>query len=374
MQTDYRPSELARLRDCPGSAAMIEQLALPQIESAYAFEGTELHGFVAKVLEGDLDVDDLDGAPLSAEQRRVIGECVTWAELVPSKILDGEVDTVKIEERATLAVTPVPGPPSAGNLWRLSGTPDFVAIRGERAVIADWKFGRNPVDGSAENIQIAAYAMLVALASGLKRVEAYIIQPRLGMRTESYGFTEFDNIRRTIDEIIERSRAPDAPLIPSPESCRYCPAFRGCPAVRQHLGIQVSDGEHPIAPTTADAAMWYDAAMLAEKWAEAVKSAVKGVVRDANGEGEIVPGLEIKSRKGRLMVNDTSLLYHKLSHVLGANEFTVACSVSIPKLAEAVALAQGLTVKAARIKVEELAAEALYCGPESETIARKKTK
>jgi len=89
-----------------------------------------------------------------------------------------------------------------------------------------------------------------------------IIQPRLGYNDRvtiaRYGEEHREPIRAQIAAIIRASQAPDAPLVPGEEQCRYCRARAICPALREAVHEQ-------LVPFAADALPELSKAAISDK-------------------------------------------------------------------------------------------------------------
>lgn len=359
MGNEFHASALLRIKECPASSGLIEDLDLPEIESGDASEGTTMHGYIADCMNGN----PLEWKLITLEQNRVINKCMEWLKAMVPDVLNGEPDQTLVEQRMTLD----------DNSATLVGTPDLVLIKGDRAMLVDWKFGRIPVDQATDNIQLAAYAVLVHESyPNVRHISAFVLQPRLGNHTVMYTYRQFTKMRENIFNVIYKTFVKRKTFNPSPDTCRYCPALRACPAVRDILGIKIADRQSAVAPTREDAAIWWDAAALADKWATAVRQAVRGIIEQAAEQGDHTPGMEIKSRRGRQRVANIDDLWERLDGILDSGEFLGACTVSLPSLSEAYCLRHGVTIKDARQKVEEIGGDAIHRGPGTQIIQRKK--
>ena len=159
----------------------------------------------------------------------------------------------------------------------ITGHPDLVEIRGGVALIADLKFGFNKVADAGKNLQILAYALMVAKAyRGVEVFDLAIIQPSVKGQGSRASFTRSELViawHRLVSlissiELVEGNPIP----APSEDACRYCPALAICPAHRQSIAT--------LAVVDTDASRW-ELATPDEKLAlyRAAKSAKKAIAR-----------------------------------------------------------------------------------------------
>jgi hypothetical protein len=87
--------------------------------------------------------------------------------------------------------------------------------------------------------------------------------------------------------------SPDAPVIPSPDACKYCKAKTICPAMRQKVQ---DNARKDFAPDTSITPEMLELATLAADWSDAVITAAKKQLTD----GETISGWNLKpGRKTR---------------------------------------------------------------------------
>jgi hypothetical protein len=118
--------------------------------------------------------------------------------------------------------------------FNLSGQVDRLYYNETTALVIDIKTGWSEPDPAQQNAQLKVLAVLVALAlpKTIREVIVQIISGPYGITEARYGLEElaqaYDDIRTTLSQI----NAPDAPLVPGPDQCRYCPAINICQAAR----------------------------------------------------------------------------------------------------------------------------------------------
>jgi CRISPR/Cas system-associated exonuclease Cas4 (RecB family) len=131
-------SKLAQYAECPGRFALEKSLP-PGESSPEANLGTLVHAHLAgeKV---ELDSDALEMAKRCRDQYLEVAESVIGTEPITSTVL---------EKRLWME-----------NKW--SGAIDRIDFFGDSALVVDYKTGRSEVENSASNLQLRAYAVLVA--------------------------------------------------------------------------------------------------------------------------------------------------------------------------------------------------------------------
>lgn len=221
-------STAKRTLHCP--AWVNEAAKLPPVNrtSAAAERGTAMHSVMELLLtsledfedafhEVDFPFDDFDKAQLRAAYAAV---STLWTEY--------EIDEYEIEPLMTVAED-------------VGGSADIVAAGEKWVLVADFKFGRVPVD-PVNNLQILFYHWLAMqdpklrdLVEGRKLVGA-IIQPAVSSEPLVYEYSEEEVAIFDIDirDAIELVRSGHT--IPTPgDHCEYCPVEPYCSARREAI-------------------------------------------------------------------------------------------------------------------------------------------
>ena len=118
----------------------------------------------------------------------------------------------------------------------LSARFDVVSFTPELALAQDYKTGFNEPDPAEENAQLKVTAVLIALnLPTVKEVIVQIVSGPFGITEARYDVPKlmaaYDDIVATLRKI----NAPDAPLNPSPEACKFCGAKLICQAVKDQI-------------------------------------------------------------------------------------------------------------------------------------------
>lgn len=270
------PSQLGRIVLCPGSMNLAERARREgSALSPYAAEaqsGTDLHA----LLPPDVPIpDDLEPA-----DRAAVEAARAWV----AEKLQGR--KARYEERVTL---------SSG----IFGTVDVIAPH----VILDVKFGRAPLVPAAIEWQMKAY-----VASQYDGCEVAVFHAR--ERTEyTASFTAADCER--LDSEIHRSygaaQQGDAPLRPSPDACRYCPATGICPAFRDQMMVPVEnlpEEETALDLTPLQVSRWLQLFSIIGAREDAIKERAKEILL----AGGSIPGYHLKSMETRKLPSKEELI------------------------------------------------------------------
>jgi hypothetical protein len=87
-----------------------------------------------------------------------------------------------------------------------------------------------------QNAQMKVLAVLVALSlPSVSEVIVQIVSGPYGVSEARYGITELSQAYQEIRATLRSIHSSDAPVSPSPEACRYCPAKLICPALNDTL-------------------------------------------------------------------------------------------------------------------------------------------
>jgi RecB family exonuclease len=118
-----------------------------------------------------------------------------------------------------------------------SGRFDRVVYTPTVALVQDFKTGWREPDPAEQNSQMKVLAVLVALhmPSMLREVVVQIISGPFGVTEARYDLAALAKAYSEILATLRTIQDPMAPLNPSPESCRWCPAAAICQPCRDLL-------------------------------------------------------------------------------------------------------------------------------------------
>jgi hypothetical protein len=132
----------------------------------------------------------------------------------------------------------------------LFGTCDFWTVRQHHLTVVDFKFGMRPVAAQG-NYQLQAYALgllptLAMLGFDVTDVTGVIYQPRLAAVRggpasveASYTLSELNYLADQLRHVWRLIQSSNAPRLPGPSQCEWCPAVSSCRAAAEHALAQV---------------------------------------------------------------------------------------------------------------------------------------
>lgn len=270
-------SRTERFMSCPGSVRLESQMPYEPAGEAAAL-GTMLHELSEKILRGE-ELDDPDLDPEHLQLAQSYADYVNGISANPrKKLIEVNVDAgLKSLHQS------------------LGGTADAVIVEGDHLHIVDAKFGRVLVEAK-DNKQLLTYALGVMRqfnAPASIQCTMHIFQPRAGHSKWTVSGVDLITHGHELKKAAELALSPDAPVIPSPDACKYCKAKTICPAMRQKVQ---DNARKDFAPDTAITPEMLELATLAADWSDAVITAAKKQLTD----GETISGWNLKpGRKTR---------------------------------------------------------------------------
>ncbi len=232
-----RPSSLSRVLAC--AASVHESAKYPEsVESAEATDGQKLHAGMAHIfrnldkgLEAALQFMATNMAFTDPElavceeayQLAVQGPLMGWDLLSPDVI-------VYVEQHVNVGFM---------GLDEDKGTLDLLVVnlKLRQFVLADWKFGVQPVARPKENPQLITYALGgMALHKGaLDGGDLCVIAPRCFKEDERRMADTMDRAQliamaKLISDGVKKSMLPGQPFNPGETACMFCWAKDGCTA------------------------------------------------------------------------------------------------------------------------------------------------
>lgn len=270
------------------AAWKLSQHAPPVPASADADEGTLLHSLIANPEPAKL-------AELDAEQAMAVGQCLTqseaWAKDSPGCLRPYHEQMLSLYD-------------DAGDLVNF-GTLDFLAISPDnrRAILADWKFGRNASPLVAD--QLACYAAMAFQAHpDLLAIDAHAWYPRAPRHSQCWQYSR-DDLPRLIEAIKARIAIRESRErweFVTGDHCHYCPAALICGARRRELATVESAAITVESLSPADIAELLPRLKRLDKIAAAIKDRAKVLA----GSGEL-PGWRLVDVRGREALTGTVL-------------------------------------------------------------------
>lgn len=244
------PSGAKRWLTCPGSVKLCESIATLQEPNRYAAEGTVAHEIGERCLRGEALPSDFLGKKMEADgftftvngdMIEAVKFYVDYVEDIISNPFDSEI-SLEVEVFCSLKKFKIPGLDG--------GTSDAVIInKSEKIVeIIDYKHGAGVAVDVDDNYQLMSYALGCLIHIGVKSgtsaafdwgIKTTIVQPRAFhpdgiVRSQIFKASD---IYKWADTVLvpgaKLTLDSDAPLVPSDDGCRWCPAMSSCPALHR---------------------------------------------------------------------------------------------------------------------------------------------
>lgn len=254
------------------------------------------------------------------------------------------------------------------------GTADVVAYGPDNsAVLIDFKSG----EVRDHRAQLAAYA--AALMEGtpeLETVTAWLLFGRY-RRAISHTFTRAEAVE-IVESIIAKRTDPERQPVPC-DYCAWCAARMTCPALVARAVAVAENREdwrgelpaewHPSTITDPEQmAKALTLARFVSDWSDSVRHHATEL---AKGGAEI-PGYKLQERRGRKEIRDIAEAWTLIDGTLEQPDFLRCCSLSLPKLAGAVATAAGIPKARAEREIAERLAPVTVEGANSVSLVREK--
>lgn len=194
----------------------------------------------------------------------------------------------------------------------------FVTKEKRIGLIVDYKTGPGEVEDAASNEQLRTLAAMVSGALRLDSVRVAIIQPLAGSPTVAdYGPSELSAAKLWTRHIAGAAIASDGSNPVAGDHCQYCPARAMCPRLREaatsapyYLDVDSLPAGNEKAAMTARAI-----ALPADELSRLLHgrrmigyylAAIKAAAEIRIGNGEQVPGWELRERQGKREIADPS--------------------------------------------------------------------
>lgn len=270
---EFGGSGMARVIACPGSYNMSRAVP-PEASGVAAQRGTLAHEIIDHALKSRERSADAAAMPWIAhpllDDDIIAGaqECLDYVyELLDSL---GEEAELYCEEEFVLET--MTGRDVGGFCDICIYVPSLNLL-----YVIDYKNGTVFVN-EFDNVQLKFYAVGAVQKHfiGADTIICVIVQPnavRKGGKVarEYVAFrSELDDFAVTIDEAIIAALQPDAPLIPGPYQCEWCPARAFCPE-REKAALQVANSTFSVVQHVRPEAMPDPATLTADRLAEILK-------------------------------------------------------------------------------------------------------
>ncbi len=347
----FGPSGASRWSTCPGSAALIQCLNLPeQPAQRHAAEGTVAHhvaeltaakalnltGYAPPPSRGDVITED--GFDIEVDEEMLDG-ATRWAEALTACLAQhhGSPDEALIVLEQQLRI-PLPGCDGT------SGTSDAVVITRDASGddvlwVLDYKYGRKAVPASSRQLTLYAIGGIDRYGdlADIRTVQQVIVQPRVSDINDIHTLTreQVEDYANEAGLAVFKAETllgkPEAAILPhlhpSPEACQWCDAKGACPAIARDLLSEFLDETqeppepHPVAHDTPAerVAHWFTLLPRIREWADKVE----GIANALALAGTPLPGLKlVTGKRGNRKWRDEGEATMLLEVLLGDEAFT----------------------------------------------------
>jgi CRISPR/Cas system-associated exonuclease Cas4 (RecB family) len=261
-----------------------------------------------------------------------------------------------------------------------SGKPDAVYMYAGRALVIDYKTGRNKVEAATANLQLRALAVLVWEMLGVSDVTVAVIQPLTGQPTVcSYTAQDIVRSAQQIGRIMRAVKMEGQPRNPTPEGCKYCKAKAVCPEAREAaLAPPVVNAPAAITPDAIAATLTNETLSEFLKrvpQAEAVIEACRAEARRRLEQGDTVPGWKLKPGATRDTITRPDAVFDRFLTLGGTQQqFMPAVTIAKGKIKEALKEATGEKGKALEARLEALLFECIESKQGAATLVQEEAK
>jgi len=355
-------SSVHRYAACPGSF-LLERDIPEEAPSSDATLGTRVHAVLG---------NEAVTPPLNDEEQRL----VEWCQEQEAELVIKAFGGVLIEPLRETRMW-------ASDAWlneAWSGKPDAVYLYHGRALVIDYKTGRNRVSSAEENLQLRALAVLVHEVLGASDITVAIIQPLAGKPTLCwYGPSDVAQAVIEIKDLMARIITAGQPRIPTADGCKYCKAKAVCPEAREAalappLRNQPLDlTPYAIAATLTDKTL--SEFLLRAPQAEAVIDACRAEARRRLEQGETIPGWKLKPGATRETITQPNKVFDRFISIGGTVDlFMPSITVSKTKLKDAIKATTGSKGKALEAEMDALLFECVESKQGAATLVQEASK
>ena len=251
----------------------------------------------------------------------------------------------------------IPVTPESKATFVFTGMADVVVKQGNRAIVMDYKTGREEVSDSADNAQLRALAVLVAGSdASIEEVTVCIIQPWVGKpKPAVFDKAALSAARDWLNDLLLREKNATPEDLRAGDWCKYCPAMGYCKATRQEVMEIAKPMRLETLPVGNEKAALFaraceldaetlldikDRMHLIGMMANAIEGAIRARVEkgdpDICARWELTPGKKVRE------ITDVAAAYAALEpHGITLDDFWSAAKVSLGPLEAALQIRSG---------------------------------
>jgi RecB family exonuclease len=338
-------SNWPRYERCAG-AWQLEQEAKRLRQSAHeedspaARRGSLIHAYLAGVVDEDGSEIKLD----FSEQQSADFLQQRATEQV-HRIFGDEPTLELTEKRLWLTVNGRKA--ASGRFDRVTYTPTV-------ALVQDFKTGWSEPDPAEQNSQLKMLAVLVAvhLPRTLREVIVQIISGPFGVTEARYDLAALAKAYESIVATLRALQDPFAPLSPSPEACRYCPAINICQAVQDKRPALLKIQWTALPDCNAAAAELLSTVEVLAKHLEAIRAYYQ--TRMEENPNYQIPGWGLVPGAVRREVTDWEAARARLGEYIELEDIQAAANYRLMDLERALGKKLGLRGKDLKERMGEI--------------------
>lgn len=252
----------------------------------------------------------------------------------------------------------LPVTPDSKATFIFTGMADVVVKQGARAIVLDFKTGRESAGSSAENAQLRALAVLVSVANPtIEEITVAIIQPWVGKPQPAvFGKAALTAAKEWLLEVIRREKNATEKDLHAGEWCKFCPAAEnGCPALKSTALAAVASVEIESLPagkekeaifarlmeTDADTLLnMMEKRSLLSQLCESIEGAIRRRVEA--GDPDICAQWQLADGRKVRKIVDPAAAYEALQpHGVELADLWAAADISVGPLEEAIRARSG---------------------------------
>lgn len=307
-----------------------------------------------------------DTKGLTSGQRRYISYCSEQGRALLTEHVDGEKpETTKEWYSQARLLDHI-----------VSAKVDFTAWGETKALVIDWKFGRDPVDRAEVNLQLRPYAIIAAQEKPtIELTTVAIVQPTVApedrVTVAQYTRDDIQTAKAELNDILVAASKPDAPRKPGAH-CRYCKALgtSRCPESTEQAMSLVPLTNAQVMPTGAELAKFIGAWKLMEPMGKVLLEHAR---EQLQADPDSIPGWYLTDDIPVRSLPDVETAWAAADAAgVSAQEFMAACSVSVTQLEERMRAKFGWRAKDTKGEFNRIMADALASETKRGSIKRRK--
>lgn len=332
------------------------EAGLPDTDTSDASEGTVRH----TLAELDIDPDLIEDRERANSIRRAKEALVEAKE----RLSLSDKGLVMKEQRLWLKNKGVP---------ILSGKADHVEIHGEVAMVADYKMLYGTHTPAPKNPQLLTLALLTAEHYPVNEIHMVLIEPNMRptFTIGSVNKATLETWRKTLIKLADGVASNDAPRTAGWKQCRFCKALAYCPEANKLLEESLEVNIDEIRNDPALMAEALSKAPLHEKYAAAVKSVCREMLKEDPSSVRGPAGFYALRSSGHTTVYDSQAALKILrEREFKPEELDSLVRLQETKLVDLWVERTGLSRVKARANLRETLAECLTTKPKAQKIVR----